>query len=75
MSKTYFTTIGPNGEVHTRGSREDYGYTVAGWYSGMNGKWNVSFSRDEYTLRRTIKNPTLFVSPVTKSDKKPKAGR
>lgn len=70
MSKVFFTTRGPEGQIKTRGSAMDYGYTVAGWYRGFGGKWEVAFSRDEHTLRRTIRVANLFVSPVVKSTSK-----
>lgn len=75
--KVYFTTVGPDGSVHTRGSQHDYGYTHAAWYKA-NGKWQVTFStsKDGALKNAGVSNGDkreVHVSKVTKSDTKPEA--
>lgn len=83
-AKVYFTTIGPNGEVKTRGSVSDYGFTWAAWYKGKkysgrdaNGNptwtevWFQSFSATKQGALKNVGNdPKAFLSPVFKSDRK-----
>lgn len=71
--KVYFTTVGPDGSVHTRGSRHDYGYTHAAWYKAI-GKWYVAFSTTkEGALKNAGAKKDVHVSKVTKSNTKPGA--
>lgn len=72
-TKTYFTSTAPDGvTTKTRASREDYGYTAAGWRQNLKGEWDcVTFSRSAANIQRAGWSD-ITIQPVSKSDKKPK---
>lgn len=82
MPKTYFSATNPDGQIVTRASGHDYGYTHAAFY--RTSKWNrearaslpiwgVTFSTSAAGAYKNAGNdPAAVVVPVTRSDKKPR---
>ncbi len=80
MSKTFFSTVNPDGQVYTRASSSDFGYTHAAWLRDWNardqartGKWRCSFSTSAHGACKNMGNiGGIRLSPVMKSATRPK---